>query len=69
MLMFKVELVAFKSQPFLMYEVEVSIYDSKTSRKSLLKLTVCGPFINSSRQDPCTETTRSLVGSVATQKG
>lgn len=67
--MLKAELVAFKSQPCLMHNVEVGIYDSKTSRKSLLKLTVYGPFINSNLQDPCTERTVSLVGSVARQNG
>lgn len=46
------ELVAFKSQPCLMYSVKLSIYNSKASRESLLELTVHGPFITNDLQIP-----------------
>lgn len=48
MLMLRGELVAFKSQPRLMYSVKLSIYISKASTESVLELTVHGPFITKS---------------------
>lgn len=72
MLMLRVELEAFKSQPSLMHNVELSIYDLKSSRKKSFEdhsLWTVILDINSNIQDPFIERTVSLVGSVARQKG